>query len=290
MRASTASLISAATFSTGVAAICSSFSYGVGNVISLSDTLNRCESCCWKMRVLKVLMTTSENPCNSDVGKFGCTAAPITFNRYTNITDDKSYNCLPEPYSGEVCGNNTISVCCGFDDETEVASKHKSLAGPIAGGVIGGVILVLLLGLMIFCIKRRRQRRAWHQQDIDISENFSLVEAEHLQSSPTVVSQTLSPKGNKWPPVQVMNWSGPSGGSQSTDPISENPSNTTDSNSRHIPTSDLLDLLQTRIKEEGRPEQGDAPPAYESRTETSLSDRYPGYLWVILKPSISFYR
>jgi len=276
MRALTASLISAATFANGATAICSSFSYGVGNLISLSDTLNKWNIYNENCDVVDSL-TTSDNPCT--VGTFGCTASPIKFNSYTNITDKKSYSCLPEPYSGEVCGNNTISVCCGFDGETEVASsKHKSLAGPIAGGVVGGVILVLLLGLVIFWIKRRRQRRAWHQQDIDISENFALEEAEHLQS-PTVVvsqiSQTSSSNGNKRPPVQMMNWSGTSGATQSTGPVSENPSNTTDSNSRVIPTSDLIEMLQTRIKEEGRPEQGNAPPAYESRTETSLSDRYP---------------
>ncbi|KAE9393210.1 hypothetical protein BT96DRAFT_229639 [Gymnopus androsaceus JB14] len=107
-QASTVSLISAATFATGVAAICSSFSYGVGNVISLSDTLNKWNVYNENCDVVDSL-TTSDNPCT--VGMFGCTPAPITFDKFTNITNNASYICVSEPYSGEVCGNNTISVC-----------------------------------------------------------------------------------------------------------------------------------------------------------------------------------
>ncbi|KAE9407517.1 hypothetical protein BT96DRAFT_933277 [Gymnopus androsaceus JB14] len=80
--------------------------------------------------------------------------------------------------------------------------------------------------------------------------NFGIYEGKHQQR----------------PGMHVSNSSwGPSGESRSTDPISENPPSTTDSvRLGQISTNDLLQLLQTRIQQQGRPEQGTEPPAYEA--------------------------
>ena len=92
-------------------AICPGFNFGIGNVVQNVGTLNgnslnRCKCYTLPLNVnlnddgLFVFfltgnvyddncnvvdgLTTTGNPC--DQGIFGCTAAPITFNRYTSTT------------------------------------------------------------------------------------------------------------------------------------------------------------------------------------------------------------
>ena len=85
-------------------AICPGFNFGIGNEQSLGNGVNRCKCYTLPLNVnlnddgLFVFfltgnvyddncnvvdgLTTTGNPC--DQGIFGCTAAPITFNRYTS--------------------------------------------------------------------------------------------------------------------------------------------------------------------------------------------------------------
>ncbi|EAU89946.1 hypothetical protein CC1G_08428 [Coprinopsis cinerea okayama7 len=89
-------------------AICPGFNFGIGNVIRLDSGMNR-----WNVYnsdcVVVDGLTTTQNPCNS--GTFGCTPAPIIFNRYTSKFNGLTYECGPDGGSGQ-CGSDVISVCC----------------------------------------------------------------------------------------------------------------------------------------------------------------------------------
>ncbi|KAI0786925.1 hypothetical protein C8Q75DRAFT_720314 [Abortiporus biennis] len=91
--------------------ICPGFNYGIGNVMSLGDGINRWnvyDDSCNQVDGL----VTNENPCTE--GIFGCSPPPIIFNRYTNSFTGLIYACRTDPNSG-VCGNDVISVCCRND-------------------------------------------------------------------------------------------------------------------------------------------------------------------------------
>ncbi|KIL71374.1 hypothetical protein M378DRAFT_93899 [Amanita muscaria Koide BX008] len=94
-----------------VAAICPGFNYGIGNVQSLGNGINRWTVYDDSCNAVDGL-TTNQNPCTE--GIFGCTPPPITFNSYTNSFSHLIYACRPDPNSG-TCGNDVISVCCRND-------------------------------------------------------------------------------------------------------------------------------------------------------------------------------
>jgi hypothetical protein len=62
-------------------AICPGFNFGIGNQQSLGGGTNRWTVYDANCKAVDSL-TTNKNPCDS--GTFGCTSAPITFNRYRN--------------------------------------------------------------------------------------------------------------------------------------------------------------------------------------------------------------
>ncbi|KAI0786919.1 hypothetical protein C8Q75DRAFT_720300 [Abortiporus biennis] len=91
--------------------ICPGFNFGIGNVMSLGNGVNRWnvyDDSCNQVDGL----TTNQNPCNE--GIFGCSPPPIIFNEYTNTFTGLRYACRTDPNSG-VCGNDVISVCCRND-------------------------------------------------------------------------------------------------------------------------------------------------------------------------------
>lgn len=197
--------------------------------------------------------------------------------------------------------NSTTSGTSPSTGETNTNNNHKANTGPIVGGVIGGIVLLAAIALLLWYTTRRRRQRQYLQKQQDMasfnidalymSEDQSFhpdrLQPQRLStitpSAPTM-SPTMSPTGSgsagytgnnfgiyegkhqQRPGMHVSNSSwGPSGESRSTDPISENPPSTTDSvRLGQISTNDLLQLLQTRIQQQGRPEQGTEPPAYEA--------------------------
>ncbi|KAF9036750.1 hypothetical protein BJ165DRAFT_1505693 [Panaeolus papilionaceus] len=98
-----------------VAAICAGFNFGIGNVIR-QGKIGDAQVSRWNVyddscNVVDGLTTTG-NPCTS--GIFGCTPAPVKFNRYTNSFTKLVYACRSDASSGK-CGNDVISVCCRND-------------------------------------------------------------------------------------------------------------------------------------------------------------------------------
>ena len=97
-------------------AICPGFNFGIGNIQRLGNGINRCK--CYTFASQRHLsffpplypgnvyddnckqvdgLTTTGNPCTQ--GIFGCTPAPVTFNRYTST------------FSGLMLVNLTIYIC-----------------------------------------------------------------------------------------------------------------------------------------------------------------------------------
>ncbi|KAF7369098.1 hypothetical protein MVEN_00237000 [Mycena venus] len=72
------------------------------------------------------------------------------------------------PSSSSSSGPTLVSVSTSFSPSSPSAAsssfpaiaavKKKKLAGPIAGGVIGGLILLGALGLLLYCVGRRRRK------------------------------------------------------------------------------------------------------------------------------------
>ncbi|KAJ3506078.1 hypothetical protein NLJ89_g7070 [Agrocybe chaxingu] len=98
-----------------VLSICPGFNYGIGNVIrqgKIGDAdVNRWNVYDANCNVVDGLTTTG-NPCTQ--GIFGCSPAPIIFNRYTNTFSGLIYACRRDGRSGN-CGSDVISVCCRND-------------------------------------------------------------------------------------------------------------------------------------------------------------------------------
>ncbi|KAK7695045.1 hypothetical protein QCA50_002233 [Cerrena zonata] len=105
------SVASVALLVSNAVAICPGFNYGIGNVRSLGNGINRWDVYDDACNVVDGL-TTNQNPCTQ--GIFSCTPAPITFNGYTNTFTKLRYACRPDPNSGS-CGGTSISVCCRND-------------------------------------------------------------------------------------------------------------------------------------------------------------------------------
>ncbi|KZP28451.1 hypothetical protein FIBSPDRAFT_701035, partial [Athelia psychrophila] len=94
-----------------VVAICPGYNYGIGNVISEGNGVNRWNVYDDSCNVVDGL-TTNQNPCNE--GIFSCSPPPIIFNGYKNSFTGLKYACRTDPNSGS-CGGDTISVCCRND-------------------------------------------------------------------------------------------------------------------------------------------------------------------------------
>ncbi|KAF7369097.1 hypothetical protein MVEN_00236800 [Mycena venus] len=72
------------------------------------------------------------------------------------------------PSSSSSSGPTLVSASTSFSPSSPTATsssfpaiaavKKKKLAGPIAGGVIGGLILLGALGLLLYCVGRRRRK------------------------------------------------------------------------------------------------------------------------------------
>ncbi|KAJ6495198.1 hypothetical protein C8R45DRAFT_824181 [Mycena sanguinolenta] len=106
-----ASLAMLVALGVNVGAICPGFNFAIGNVIPEGGGINRWNVYDDSCNVVDGL-TTNQNPC--DEGIFGCSAAPVIFDRYTSTFTGLTYACRTDPNSG-VCGSNVISVCCRND-------------------------------------------------------------------------------------------------------------------------------------------------------------------------------
>ncbi|KAF7326980.1 hypothetical protein MSAN_00495400 [Mycena sanguinolenta] len=107
----TASFAILAALAVNVGAICPGFNYGIGNVISEGNGINRWNVYDDSCNVVDGL-TTNQNPC--DEGIFGCSGPPVIFDQYTNSFNGLVYACRTDPNSG-TCGSDVISVCCRND-------------------------------------------------------------------------------------------------------------------------------------------------------------------------------
>ncbi|KAF8217358.1 hypothetical protein K438DRAFT_1798724 [Mycena galopus ATCC 62051] len=90
-------------------AICPGFDFAIGNVIPLSEHVNRWNVYDDSCSVIDGLsLNSTGNPCNQRI--FGCSPAPILFDQYTNTATGSTYACQRDPNS-DVCGSDNISVC-----------------------------------------------------------------------------------------------------------------------------------------------------------------------------------
>lgn len=69
-------------------------------------------------------LTTTGNPCDS--GMFGCTPAPITFNRWRYNANGLWFSCRTDSRAGS-CGGDSISVCVSLHHRIHLATMTKSL-------------------------------------------------------------------------------------------------------------------------------------------------------------------
>ncbi|KAF8187163.1 hypothetical protein BJ912DRAFT_1022684 [Pholiota molesta] len=104
-------LIALSVLVASVAAICPGYNYGIGNVMSLGDGIDRWNVYDDSCNAVDGLVT-NKNPCTQ--GIFGCSPAPIIFDQYTNTFTGLIYACRTDPASGN-CGSDVISVCCRND-------------------------------------------------------------------------------------------------------------------------------------------------------------------------------
>lgn len=90
--------------------ICSGYDYGITTRHTTTDKEGT-EKPTWVVYNANCLsvdkLDTSTNPCDS--GKFGCSAEPIFFNKYTD-PDGVGYSCSTDSRS-EKCWEQDISVC-----------------------------------------------------------------------------------------------------------------------------------------------------------------------------------
>ncbi|KAF8193829.1 hypothetical protein K438DRAFT_1828118 [Mycena galopus ATCC 62051] len=90
-------------------AICPGFDFAIGDVIPLSGGISHWNVYDNNCSVVDGLTVNSTgNACTQ--GIFGCSPAPIFFDRYTNTAAGSTYACQRDPNS-DVCGSNNISVC-----------------------------------------------------------------------------------------------------------------------------------------------------------------------------------
>ncbi|KJA20344.1 hypothetical protein HYPSUDRAFT_203839 [Hypholoma sublateritium FD-334 SS-4] len=89
-------------------AICSGFTFGIGNLQSIGNGVNSWTVFDNSCNAVDGLITGG-NPCVQ--GIFGCSPAPIIFNVYTSTFSGTKYACRGDP-GAETCGGVSISVCC----------------------------------------------------------------------------------------------------------------------------------------------------------------------------------
>ncbi|KAF9061094.1 hypothetical protein BDP27DRAFT_378034 [Rhodocollybia butyracea] len=184
-------------------------------------------------------------------------------------------------------GNGGNSNNSGDPNSSNSESQHKSLIGPIVGAVVGGVAFLIIFALALFLLLKRRQTS--HNLHINA------IEAPQHRPPPTMPSfSTFSNSTNfpvekpRYSPLPTGEWTrahghvrtvGSSGefgqtGESLTSGALPTPSvagsgagsgsgSDADARLEQIPTDNLIQILQSRLQQEGMPERGHAPPAYE---------------------------